>query len=146
MLTLSGTPDFTHSLYHYIIYTFMNLSVYGICLRINDCFVFLDLCGGFVADIFYYVTWLIIFPTLDNICKICLIGQRMHYIPWYLTYCKMCDRTTSHLLPIFLVIWHIMTYVWYDEIKYLAVWHNNMLIKHITNDCILPVTCHSTTG
>ena len=50
MLTPSRTPDFTH------VYTLLNLSVLGLCLRINDSSLFawfsLD-C--FVSDLFYSI-------------------------------------------------------------------------------------------
>ena len=46
-----GVHDFTH--YTIYIYIILDLSVLGLCLRINDWFVCLDLSDYFVSFLFY---------------------------------------------------------------------------------------------
>ena len=51
--SLWGVHDFTHSLYiHYIL---LNLSVLGLCLRINYWFVYLKLSNSFITNLFYFI-------------------------------------------------------------------------------------------
>ena len=58
ILTVSGSPDFTpfgeFMKSPFMTYTLQNLSVFGLCLRMNDLFVWINLTA-YSRDLFYYI-------------------------------------------------------------------------------------------